>query len=302
MTTNTIEVYKKIEGFSNYSVSNFGNIRNDITNKNLSTTTNRHRYLYINLSDENKKQKTKCVHLLVAQTFLKNDDIINKTEINHKDRNSKNNHVDNLEWVSHSENVKHVIKTGRKISDNRIKCEIISQDGISKIYDSQTQIAREHNMEQSLLSYIMRNKGGKFISNKDNTEYTVRFIKNDNNDIKWYNIDIEGLKHLEVSKTGKIRNKLTKRLLNGSNDGRYIRIKSDKSHKEKSFALHRIIALTFIPNPDNKPNVNHLDGNTFNNAINNLEWATQSENIKHAYNTGLVDIINKKKLIKRFIN
>jgi len=53
------------------------------------------------------------------------------------------------------------------------------------------------------------------------------------------------------------------------------------------FPLHRLIATHFIPNPENKRIVNHIDGNKLNNTINNLEWATDSENIQHAYDNQL---------------
>ena len=56
--------------------------------------------------------------------------------------------------------------------------------------------------------------------------------------------------------------------------------------------VHRIIAETFIPNLENKPQINHIDGNKLNNNCNNLEWCTASENTKHAYNEGLAE--NKK--------
>lgn len=53
-------------------------------------------------------------------------------------------------------------------------------------------------------------------------------------------------------------------------------------------SIHRLVALTFIPNPENKREVNHKDGDKSNNHISNLEWATPSENIRHAYRSGLM--------------
>jgi hypothetical protein len=57
--------------------------------------------------------------------------------------------------------------------------------------------------------------------------------------------------------------------------------------KERHYYIHRLVALTYIPNPDNKPQVNHIDGNKLNNNLNNLEWVTVSEQGLHAYKIGL---------------
>lgn len=65
--------------------------------------------------------------------------------------------------------------------------------------------------------------------------------------------------------------------------GDYVYVKiGSKSHR-----VHRLVAQTYIPNPENKPEVNHMDGNKENNMLCNLEWMTHSENVQHACDTGL---------------
>lgn len=58
----------------------------------------------------------------------------------------------------------------------------------------------------------------------------------------------------------------------------------------KKHCIHKLLAAHFIPNPENKKQVNHKDGNKLNNQLNNLEWATPSENMKHAYKSGLIKL------------
>lgn len=67
----------------------------------------------------------------------------------------------------------------------------------------------------------------------------------------------------------------------------YAIVNLQSPNEYKRISVHRLVALTFIPNPLNKPQVNHIDGNKLNNCVDNLEWVTVSENLKHAYKNGL---------------
>lgn len=78
--------------------------------------------------------------------------------------------------------------------------------------------------------------------------------------------------------------------------GYYERVYLSKDGIKKQMRVHRLVAQSFIPNPDNKQQVNHIDGNKLNNNVNNLEWVTGSENLKHAIDIGLYKPNNTRKL------
>ena len=68
----------------------------------------------------------------------------------------------------------------------------------------------------------------------------------------------------------------------------YKKVELQVRKNRKSLKVHRLVAMAFISNPENKPNINHKDGNPTNNRVDNLEWCTQKENVEHAYATGLI--------------
>lgn len=106
--------------------------------------------------------------------------------------------------------------------------------------------------------------------------------------------------------------------IDGRNDGRkgkklkpaqdkdgYLRVCLSRQGERHCYFVHRLVASAYISNPENKPTVNHIDGNKLNNNYTNLEWATQKEQKIHSIKNGLCNknvealrIANKKKSIK----
>lgn len=111
-------------------------------------------------------------------------------------------------------------------------------------------------------------------------------------EIVWKTLIYQGniFDRFEVSNNGQIRNAITKRIykLHLNKTGYFqVCVSLGSRKKKKIFRIHKAVAETFIPNPDNKETVNHIDGNKQNNIMENLEWSTYSENSQHAFDTGL---------------
>ena len=98
-----VETYKKIEGFENYSVSDFGNVRNNKTGRILKENIMPNGYLHMGLRKD-KKQSFHYVHRLVAQAFLPN--LERKPRVDHIDNNKGNNNLLNLRWATATEDLR----------------------------------------------------------------------------------------------------------------------------------------------------------------------------------------------------
>ena len=117
---------------------------------------------------------------------------------------------------------------------------------------------------------------------------------------------IEGTNGMyEVSNTGKVRSNnyeghnIKRELKQNQNRDGYMTVYLYFDGKRKFKQVHRLVAAAFLDNPDRKEQVNHINCVKSDNRVENLEWSTRSENIKHAYRNGLIesslDVINKKK-------
>ena len=88
----------------------------------------------------------------------------------------------------------------------------------------------------------------------------------------------------QISNTGKVRNKKTGLMLKPKYNQKgyqYVNLSVNRTKSIKWY-IHRLVGFHFIPNPENKPQINHIDGNPSNNVVENLEWVTNEENQRHA--------------------
>ena len=101
--------------------------------------------------------------------------------------------------------------------------------------------------------------------------------------------EIEGTNgEYKVSDDGKVMTTKTGRILKPNINYRgYEKVCLFKADRKKRVYVHRLVAMTFIPNPEDKPQVNHIDGDKRNNKVSNLEWVTNEENMKHSVEMGL---------------
>jgi hypothetical protein len=288
------EIWKKIEGYENYEVSTFGNVRNIITN-NLLTLSKKGNYYSIGLTNKNKIRKSFRVHRLLCITFIPNPD--NKTEVNHKDKNGLNNNINNLEWNSHQENCIHRSYGIKNCNNRNIKIHKLNlkTNEIIDTYDSMedaakwlvnNKLSKNFNSAKSTICVSVKNNRTSYGFNWKRVEQMI--LDNE----EWREIIFDNIySGYFISSLGRIKNKKNIIMENYKihHSGYiYTRINYNK------YAIHRLVAMMFIPNLENKPFVNHIDGNKINNKADNLNWVTCYENNIHNHNMGFVKYYTRK--------
>jgi hypothetical protein len=185
-----------------------------------------------------------------------------------------------LEWSTHSEqnykeNKKTYTSRGKSVIQRDLEGNFIKR--WEKIVDVEKELGIDNTNISSAASGKQKQSGG-FI-----WEYCVEDKKDLGGEI-WKQISEEEYDNVFVSNFGRIKVKGRNPHYGTLNKNEYLEIQlfNKIEEKYKTLRVHRLVCQAFLPNPDNKPMVNHLDENRANNKLENLEWVTNRENVNHS--------------------
>lgn len=227
------------------------------------------------------RMKTAEVHILVAKAFIPNPD--NLPIVTHLDGNNSNNHVDNLEW-----------RLANCRSENYYTKKI-------DVYNSLGILVKQFNsIKEASLAY---NVGSKSITECCKSSY--KFLKGlqfrykgepfqtkmmyENTSVfkgeEWR--PIPGYENYQVSSFGRVKNSREWLLKCQPNNKGYLVAPLHNNNHCKTIAVHRLVALAFLPNPNKLASINHKDEDKTNNHVENLEWCTAKYNTRYSHAKGI---------------
>lgn len=297
------EVWKSLEsqGYSMYAVSNKGRIKNIKTSRIMKQFKTPDGYHYAHLNSNNERKYNPYIHVLVAKMFISN--LENKTTVNHKNWNKSDNHVENLEWATPSEQGKHKRK--------KVNNHILVQDSFGrclKIYNNPEEAKMEEKLNIDLKDFIHHCKANtqNLINGKMYTFLSAGILIPENQKEIWQKTPYENIPELEASNFGRVRWNMKLKnviMVNG-----YLSVQFSIRKERIRIRLHKIISDTFLKFPIELKNlpesqivINHKNGNKIDDVPENLEYSTRSQNGKHAFDTGLNKGSKKKIAAKNLI-
>lgn len=261
------EIWKDIAQDNNYQVSNFGNIHSKKTDTILKCSSIRSGYKSASIAKKNLK-----VHRIVAEAFIKNDDPDKKIFVNHIDGNKLNNRVDNLEWVTPSDNVNHAVKTGLiKTTLRRVNQLDKTTGALIATFESLKEAREKTNVDDTSICKCCKNIQNTAGGYK--WEFTDKNPNEDPIDLSEF-VKVENFKNYLVSKDAQVYSISFKKLMKQhTNADGYKTIQLTENKAKKDYLVHRLVAMHFIKNddPENKVTVNHKDKDKTNNNVSNLE-------------------------------
>jgi hypothetical protein len=251
-----------------YYISNFGHVKG-LKGKIFNGKPTEKGYVACGLINSDGKKMFRQVHILVATAFIPNPQ--NKPVVNHKNGIKHDNRVVNLEWATDSENLGPMrLSQVRGVSSRRIIQYSIDGQPI-KVWDSVADAGYAACGDAASMSRACRTKT---VYREHQWRYYDEMVKPENEE--WRSLIYNGVT-IETSNLGRVRREQGKPIGFDTDDG-YIGVTINKG----TVYAHRLICMAWKPieNPEMYV-VNHIDNNGKNNMIENLEWVTHADNIRH---------------------
>jgi hypothetical protein len=291
---------RTIPGFEKYSVDSYGNVYGQDGNKLRQQNSAREASVHLYTAPGIKKVQK--VHRLVLLAFV-GPPPTSKHTGDHIDRNPKNNVLQNMRWATKEEQIR-----------NSSNCLEPGKEGVN----AQRYVVATS--DEEVIEFRGFTAAVKFIKNKLNlkdADGTVRtriqrsikgskplysfswsYKSYDLGTVKPIPAEVTGVKGYSVTTNGYIVSPTGRATLGYLHPDGYHRI----GIKGKQYKVSRLVAFTFVKNkrPGLANIANHIDGNKQNNHAANLEWATDAENVQHAYDTGLIGPQHKQRKISQF--
>lgn len=213
-------------------------------------------------------------------------------------KDAPNYSVSNLGRVKNNK-TNYIRKTAKAEAYERVNIKCL--DG--KVHHKRVHrlVLETFNPKPNMKKLVVNHKDGDPFNNKlENLEWTTqsenirltwnrgrKYKKenNNDNDFKYddeYWIPIKDYSNYIISNYGRVKNQKTNRILNANEINKYLYVRLIEGEKDQKVSVHRLMMNSFYPNKNsNNLQVNHIDGNKHNNKLENLEWCTPSENVRH---------------------
>jgi hypothetical protein len=272
------EIYKPVnykEFGTYYEISNCGNVRR-VSDKKPVKLWDNNGYMTVRFSKPVVFQAT--VSRMVAFTFVPNPNPEVNDTVNHIDENKHNNHYTNLEWVTQKENIQ---KRSKDTSHKKRIVQMDKEGKVVKIFNTINEAAEEVCVDRTTISKVIvgvnQTAGGyKWSYEEEEKRPENREVVDVKNEqyIKCLSCINDNLTVYYVCKDGRVYNKSRNIFLKpcvNDKGANYVTLPKENAGK-KNMYIHQLVASAFIPNPENKKHVKHVDGNKSNNCVENLKW------------------------------
>lgn len=274
-----------VRGFDGYYIHPLFGICNSKSGELLKGYVPEHAYPTVKLQGPDGPKLLK-IHRLMAEAFVYNSDPANKTVVNHKDGNKLNYNVDNLEWVSESENNKHAIETGlRGLRKNGRSLDLLDNQGVILYTFTTLGLAAAYAKctDRTIRDHLanrMRADGTILVKGvilkpsapppdlENETWALLKISVTETND------------RFEISTCGRLRLRETKQHLSSNLTMGYPAVNMTRGDLTKTqMYIHRLMAFTYLSPTEEKFDVNHIDKDRTNNRLSNLEILNRKDHL-----------------------